>query len=94
MIVLSFWTRRNRVEALDQYYAKMKTPVLADPDADRQAVAEAARNVSDLESRKLFPGTDLEFSRPSLADVGGFLGTFALCFFIIGLAIWIASIGG
>ncbi len=93
MIVLSLVTRRNSKEALDRYYAKMKTPVVPDPEQDAKEVERALSNTSQLEKGKLFPGSDLEFCRPSLKDIGGFVGTFALCFMIIGLAVWIATIG-
>ncbi|MCS1409073.1 MAG: Osmoregulated proline transporter OpuE [Verrucomicrobia subdivision 3 bacterium] len=93
MIVCSLITRRNSKGTLDRYYAKMKTPVERDPEADSRALAEAVKHPERLESKKLFPGTDLEFCRPSVKDVYGFLGTFVLCFLIIGLAVWIASVG-
>jgi solute:Na+ symporter, SSS family len=93
MIGLSLVTRRNREETLDRYYAKMKTPVDQDPAVDAKLLAEAMANPKPLEARKLFPGSDLEFCRPNARDIFGFIGTFALCFLIIGLAVWVASIG-
>ncbi len=94
MIGLSWVTRRNSSEALDRYYAKMKTPVVEDPEADRKALEAAMAEPQRLEGLKLFPGSDLEFNRPKFRDIAGFLGTFALCFLIIGLAVWVASLGG
>jgi len=41
LILLSFLTPRNSKAGLDRYYAKMKTPVLADHEADRQALEQA-----------------------------------------------------
>ena len=93
MLGLSLCSRRNRPEVLDRYYAKMKTPVEEDPEADARALTAALEDPKRLESRKLFPGTDWEFCRPSWADVLGFVATFALCFLIIGLAIAIAAVG-
>ena len=93
MIGLSLVTRRNSKETLDRYYVKMKTPVIPDAEQDARELEQAMTDVSRFEKSKLFPGTDLEFSRPSFKDIFGFVGTFALCFMIIGLAIWIATIG-
>ena len=93
MIGLSLVTRRNKENALDRYYAKMKTPVIPDPEEDARVLAEALKTPKSLEGRKLFPGSDLEFCRPGLKDILGFLITFALCFMIIGLAVWVATIG-
>ena len=93
MIGLSLVTRRNSRETLDRYYAKMKTPVVSDPEADERALVAARQNLPELEKRKLFPGSDLEFSRPSWKDIGGFVGTFVLCFLVVGLAFWITTIG-
>ena len=93
MILCSLFTRRNSKDALDRYYAKMKTPVQPNPEADQQALAFALRHLEELESQKLFPGSNLEFSRPKAGDVAGFLATFALCFLIIAFALWIASLG-
>lgn len=91
LIVLSWITPRGSLAALDRYYAKMRTPVLADPEADRRALA-AELESPDL-SRKLFPGTDLEFYRPRTKDVVGFVASIGVCVLIIGLLVWLAGIG-
>ena len=93
MILVSLVTRRNSRECLDRYYAKMKTPVDPDPEIDRQKLEAAYADPSQLESRKLLPGTQFEFQRPTRADIVGFLVSVAACFGIIGLAVWVASIG-
>ncbi len=93
MIVFSFITRRNRTDVLDRLYVRMKTPVHADPDLDRAEVEAGYANPSRFDDRRLFPGTDLEFQKPTLLDVGGFLISFLLCFGIIGLMMLIARIG-
>ena len=94
MVGVSLVTGRNSKESLDRYYCKMKTAVLPDPEEDRVALNQAYIQRQRLEERKWFPGSDLEIERPTLLDVGGFVGTFLICFLIIGLAIWVATIGG
>ena len=93
MILVSLFTRPNRREALDRYYAKMKTPVVPDPQQDLDNLAAALANPEALEAKKLFPGTNFEFQRPTLTDWLGFLVCVAICFMIIGIAVWVTSLG-
>jgi len=93
MILISFFTKQNDRQALDRYYAKMRTPVEPEEDADERKLADAYAHPEKLETRKLFPGTGLEFDRPSLLDVGGFVLCFAICFAFVYFAIWLANIG-
>ena len=93
MILFSWLTRPNSRTALDRYYTKMKTPVDPDPAVDRQQLEDAFKVPEASESKKLFPGTNLEFQRPSWIDVVGFIVSFAVCFLVIGLAMALARIG-
>lgn len=94
MILISFLTRPNSKEALDRYYAKMKTPVVPDHEQDETNLKDAVANIDELEKTKLFPGTSLEFQRPTAVDVIGFVVSVLICFAIIGVAVWVANIGG
>lgn len=93
LIVLSFFTPRNSKEALDRYYAKMKTPVDPDRGIDAENLRRAYENPAALESRKLFPGTEFEASKPTAVDVIGFLACFGVCLAIVGLIVWMGTIG-
>lgn len=93
MVLLSFITRPIRKERLDRYYAKMRTPVEPDPDLDRKALEAAWADPAHLERAKLFPGTNLEFGRPTWIDITGFVLSFLGTFGIIWLAVWVAGIG-
>jgi SSS family solute:Na+ symporter len=93
MIGVSFITPRNSQASLDRYYAKMKTPVLPDRDEDHRHLEEVLANPAQTESLKLFPGTSLEFNKPTRVDVHGFLVCVLACFGIIGLALWVVQIG-
>lgn len=94
LIGLSWITPSNRKEVLDRYYVKMKTVVERDPAADRAALEESYQSPQRFDHLKLFPGTQLEFCRPRLSDVFGVLISFAVCFAIIGLLVWLAGFGG
>jgi len=93
LIVLSWITPRGSDETLKRYYAKMRTPVLADPEADRRAIALAYEKPVKTFQRKMIPGSDLEFYWPSAKAVIGFVVSVVICVLIIGLLVWLASIG-
>ena len=93
MIIASLLTRKNSEEALDRYYAKMKTPVDPNPKADQQKLAAAYADPSTCERVKLFPNSDLEFQKPTTEDIVGFTLSFLICFAIIGMAFWITTLG-
>ena len=93
MICCSLVTRRNSQEALDRYYIKMKTPVAANSVEDLKKLDAAYADREHAERKKLFPGTSLEFQRPTYTDVIGFIVCFLICFAIVGLAIWLGQIG-
>ncbi len=93
LIILSYITPRGSPDVLDRYYAKMNTPVLADPEQDEQALAKAYASPVTMRSKKIFPTSDLEFVWPNAKDIIGFVTSCAICVAIIGLLIWLANIG-
>jgi hypothetical protein len=94
MIVLSLITPKNNPAALDRYYAKMRTPVDPDPEEDKRQMELSRQDPHRFDNKRLLPWTQLEFQKPTLADVGGFVVCFIICFLFIGLAVWVAGIGG
>lgn len=92
MILLSLITPRNSAAALDRYYAKMKTPVLADRKQDETNLVSAYADPRSLDHKKLFPRSDFEFQKPTLTDVFGFVLCVAACFAIVGTAALVARI--
>jgi SSS family solute:Na+ symporter len=93
MIFCCFLMRSNSQEALDRYYAKMKTPVDPDPEKDRAKLLAVFADPSTTERVKLFPNSNLEFQKPTFADIAGFVISVIVCFAIIGIAFWMVSIG-
>ncbi len=92
LIGLSVLTPRDEKRMLDRYFAKMNTPVLADPAADHTRLETAY--ASPPTSRKIFPRSDWEFTWPTRKDLVGFLLACAACVAIIGLLGWVAGLGG
>jgi len=93
LIMLSYLTPRGDAGVLDRYFAKMNTPVLADHEADRQALEQAYAAPESATGRKLYPQSDWEFVKPTRKDVIGFVASCAVCVAIIVLLTWLASIG-
>ncbi len=94
LIILSYLTPRNRKETLDRYYAKMKTPVQATPEADRAELEAVYANPERVRHRKLFPRSPtLEIQKPRVSDVAGFVISFIICFLIVWLAVALVNIG-
>jgi SSS family solute:Na+ symporter len=93
MILLSLVTPRGDREALDRYYVKMKTPVDPDPQADAAEVAASYRDPGRFDDRRLFPFLGLEFQKPKLLDIVGFIVASVICFGIIGITAWLANLG-
>ena len=93
LIIASYFTQRNSKEALDRYYAKMKTEVEPDHEKDEAELKESYANPTRFDSRRLLPGTDWEFMKPKPKDIIGFLISVGVCFVVIQLLIWLAGIG-
>jgi len=93
MILVSWITRRPPSEFVDRYFAKMRTPVDPDPEIDRKNLETAYANPAALDHVKLFPGTQLEFQKPTVTDVLGFVACWVVCLAIVALAAALASIG-
>ena len=93
MIIASLLTQPNSKKALDRLYVKMKTPVDPDPEGDAREIDVSYARPDRFNDRKLFPGSNWEFERPTKMDFWGFVGCFAICFAIIGVVLWVARIG-
>lgn len=93
LILLSYITPRPPQKAVDDYFAKMNTPVDPDEIADRNRLIYVAEHPETTTDRKLFPGSDWEFSKPTTFDVMGFLISIMICGAVIGLMVWLAGLG-
>jgi SSS family solute:Na+ symporter len=93
MFILSLLTKPGTPEALDRYYAKMRTEVSPDPEEDRRRLEAAYANPADTMEQKLWPDSNIEIARPTKTDVVGFLLTCTACFVVIGLVLLMAGIG-
>ena len=92
LIVISLLTRPNSTDVLNDFYARINTPAVADPEEDARLVREKIENPELVENNKLFPGTNIEFWKPTRFDILGFVACLAFVFLIIGLYMWLSSI--
>lgn len=94
LLLLSYLTPRGSETVLSRYFAKMNTPVDPDPETDKKKLEMAYADPDSTTTRKLFPDSDWEFVRPTGMDLIGFFASCVVCVLIIGLLMWLATIGG
>jgi len=90
---ISLLTRKNSEKVLNEFYAAVHTPTVADQQEDQRLLNEAIAHPEQVEKRKLFPGTQWEFWKPTKLDIWGFVLCWALVALIILLYIVIMKIG-
>jgi hypothetical protein len=73
LIGVSHLTPRTAQDRVNRFYGKMKTPVGASPELERQAMEETMRNPSRFDHLKIFPRSQWEFCRWTREDAVGFL---------------------
>jgi solute:Na+ symporter, SSS family len=81
MILFSLITKPGDAARADRFYVKMKTPVGATPQEDRREVEISHAEPHRFDRLKLFPRSQLEFTKWTVSDVQGFFG----CWTIVGL---------
>ena len=93
MIIFSVFTRPIDKLILDRFYVRMKTPVQPNPERDREEVARSYENPGRFENKKIFPGSQLEFTRWNKEDLVGFLFGILGTILVIALTLLVARIG-
>jgi solute:Na+ symporter, SSS family len=83
LFLFSFFSRPVAKEDLDKFFVRLRTPVQATPEADRQALADAGGRFETFEKDKIWPGSNWEIYKPGWRDVLGFGGSWALVGVII-----------
>jgi SSS family solute:Na+ symporter len=93
LFLVSWLTRPNSKRVLDEFYARIHTPALADPKKDAEAVRRLIDNPELREKSKWFPGTWWEVPRPTRLDVVGFVVSWLIVGVVIGLYFLLARVG-
>ncbi|HEY3875647.1 MAG TPA: sodium:solute symporter family protein [Candidatus Kapabacteria bacterium] len=93
LFLVSFITKPNSKRVLDEFYARVHTPSLADPEQDKIEVQKRIDHPDLVERDKMFPHTNWEFWKLTKQDIIGFglccMGVIA----IIGIYIVLMHIG-
>jgi Na+/proline symporter len=92
LIAFSFVTKKSDKNLVDQYYGKMKTPVLPTPELEAAALAETRRNPGRFDHLKLLPGTQWEFLKWDRTDTVGFLTCCTISFSVVLLFIFLLKL--
>ena len=93
LFLISWITPPVRRDVLDQFFARVHTPVQPSPAAEAAALAESAAHPQRFDGDRLFPGTEWEILRPARSDFIGFFGTWALAGVIVLLLWGMVSLG-
>jgi Na+/proline symporter len=83
LIAVSWVTPPGDPQRLAHFYARLKTPVGATPEADAAAVAASYADPSRFDHTKLFPKSNWEFTKWDKMDALGFLACCASVGFIL-----------
>ncbi|MBN1362722.1 MAG: sodium:solute symporter family protein [Sedimentisphaerales bacterium] len=94
LIGVALLTRPDAADRLDRFYAKMKTPVLRDPQADAEALAGSLAQPDALNDRKLFPHASWELDKWTRTDFWGFVVSCLMAAAVVGLLVLLTRIGG
>ena len=80
LIGISLLTKPTDPDVVAEFYARLKTPVGATPEAERLAMAESRRDPTRFDHTKIFPASDWEFTKWDRTDTVGF---FACCLMVV-----------
>lgn len=85
---ISFVTRPVSKRLLDQFFAKLHTPVQKTEEDERKALEESYAHPRKYEKDKIKPGSNWEIMRPRKLEILGFGGIWVLVGLII-LLLWV-----
>jgi solute:Na+ symporter, SSS family len=74
LVAFSYVTKPTEPARVGRFYARMKTPVLPEPEEDARAIQASYEDPARFDHTKLFPGTDCELTKWDKVDILGFLG--------------------
>ncbi len=83
LFIVSLFTKPNSESVLQEFYARVHTPALADQELDAIEVAKRIQDPTLVEQDKMFPGTNWEFWKLTKKDLIGF----GLCWVGVGVIV-------
>jgi len=86
LILVAMFTKPDRKVVLDRFYAKMKTPAVADKEEDARELQKSMENPDRFNYKKMFPNSNWEFEKFEKVDIRGIIWTVlggGLIFFLL-----------
>jgi energy-coupling factor transporter transmembrane protein EcfT len=93
LVLVSLLTQPTDPKRLARFYVRLKTPVAATLADDAVEVEKSYANPTRYDHLKLFPHTNLEFTKWDRQDTIGFLGCCALVGFILVFFKFVLTVG-
>jgi SSS family solute:Na+ symporter len=94
LFLVAFMTTPDDKKRLDRFFAKMKTPVLSDPKADREQIAMSYENPHRFDDKLLFPHSNWEIYKWNKVDALGFLVAVLVLLVVLAMLMFLVSLGG
>jgi SSS family solute:Na+ symporter len=93
LFIVSLLTKPNNKKVLEEFYARVHTPAIADRELDALEVQKRIDDPELAEKNKIFPHSNWEFPKPTRQDIWGFAACWAGVAIIILLYVVIMNIG-
>ncbi len=93
IIVVSLLTRPDESQRLARFYAKMRTPVLVDRQADQLELEKSLAHPNRYREKLLFPNSQFELFKWNRVDTVGFIVSVGVVFGIIGMLQFLLRVG-
>jgi SSS family solute:Na+ symporter len=94
LMVVSCFTKPHAKELLDQFYGKLRTPVLGiSNSADDHEMELTRANPNRFNHLKMFPGSNWEFRAWNREDWSGVLGSCLAIVSVVALLVFVVSLG-
>ncbi|MBN2013320.1 hypothetical protein JW960_28575 [candidate division KSB1 bacterium] len=93
IIVLSFFTRKNTKEGLDQFYGRLHTPARGTPEDDAREMELTRKDPTRFKQNKLFPNSSIELLKPTRRDTVGFLTIWGVALLVVLFLFLLTKIG-
>jgi solute:Na+ symporter, SSS family len=83
IILVSFFTRKNSKDGLDQFYGRLHTPALGTSEEDAREMELTRKNPTRFKQNKLFPNSSIELLKPTRRDTLGFLAIWGIALLVV-----------
>ena len=96
VIIISLLTRHSSGEEiiLNDFYAKMRTPVTGDKEKDERELQLSMENPKRFDYKLMFPKTQWQICKWNKVDTNGFLVALGMVAAILGLLYFAVNLGG